>query len=207
PAIYGAIAEWVAEGGGLVGIGEPGAGGEGIYNFRLSPILGVDREGGSTIARAKRKYAIPAEGHFITADFDQGIPAFPRDTDGIYITDAATRVLADRKGSPQIAVHNYGKGGAVYLSGFDTSHSCHRLLHRAIFWAAGCQDSYSAWTCSRIETECAYFERLRTLVVINNSDLAVRTAVRGTMGDEWVFDLEPYGIAIREVSESVQAGK
>ena len=203
PAIYGAIAEWAAEGGGLIGIGEPSAGGGGIRNFRLSPILGVDREDGSTIARAKRRYAIPAEEHFITADFDQGDPVFRRDVEGIYITDSATRVLADRGNSPRIAIHAYGKGRAVYLSGFDSSRSCHRLLYRAVFWAAGRQDSYPTWACSRIETECAYFDKLRTLVVINNSDVAVRTQVRGTGGNEWVFDLEPYGIEIREVSDSI----
>lgn len=199
PAVYVALAGWVAEGGAIIGIGEPSAGGDGIHDFRLSPILGVDRERGSTIALAKRKYTLPADGHFITADFDLGAPVFLNETEGIFITDSATAVLADRGGNPLIATHSYGGGRAVYLSGFDTSASCRRLLYRAIFWAAGFQDSYPIWTCSRIETECAYFGKLGMLAVINNSGEALRTVVRGSDDRDWAFDLEPYGIEIRKL--------
>ena len=197
PRLVEVIGDWVAEGGGLIGAGEPSACAGGATWFRLASILGVDRETGSTICRSKRRYAEPSGRHFIAADFAaHDAPAFYRETGDIFAIDSRTEVLAEAAGSPRIAVHPYGAGRAVYLSGFGSDAACRRLLHRAVHWAAGEEASFSDWTCSNIETECAYFPASRSLVVINDGDSPALTTVTCAGGQRREIELAPYGIEI-----------
>jgi len=62
---------------------------------------------------------------------------FGRDVDGIYVFGPDTHVLAERNGSPRLATHSFGRGRAVYLSGFQFTGVNTRLLHRAL--SGGCQ--------------------------------------------------------------------
>jgi len=215
PRLVELVADWVASGGGLLGVGEPSACPGASAFFRLASVLGVDRETGSTICRSKRRYAKPSGGHFMATDFaaplagsasgaapataDRLAPAFYRETGDIFVLDASTEVLADESGSPRIAAHPYGSGRAVYLSGFGSGAACRRLLQRAIHWASRQEASFQAWTCSNIETECAYFAASKTLVVINDGDLPARTAVTGGSGERYDFELAPYGLEIRRL--------
>ncbi len=208
PVLVEKIADWVAAGGGLIGVGEPSAFAGGMNFFRLSSIFGVDRETGSTIARSKRLYAKPTGRHFLARDFARDpagespaglAPRFNRETGDIFVTDAATEVIADDTGSPRITAHPYRGGRAVYFSGFDTTAACHRLLSRAVHWAAGEEASYGLWTSSNIETECSYFPGSRTLAVVNNGENRETTTVQGENGEVFDFDIEARGLAIRKL--------
>ena len=199
PRIIETLGDWVASGGGLIGVGEPSACPGAAGFFRLAPVFGVDREIGATICRGKRTYARPTGNHFIAGDFSAAQPRFKGETGDIFVLDAATEVLADDELSPRIAVHPYGKGRSVYLSGFDTTAACRRLLHRAVHWAAAEEKSFATWTCSNIETECAYFPGSRVLAVVNNGSERERTDVAGASGEVHEFELEPFGIELRKL--------
>jgi len=201
PAVVERVSSWVAAGGGFIGVGEPTAATSGIGLFRLAQVLGVDRETGMSIARSQRAFRIPEKRHFILEDLPE-TPEWYRETDGIFRLDAATTVLAARGGNVRIAVHPFGRGRAVYLSGFHSTPPCFRLLHRAAFWAAGREEAFRPWTCSDIGTECAWFPESGRLVVINDGGEPRETDVFAADGGRIHVALPPYGIRFLEIAGS-----
>ena len=196
--IIEAITAWTAGGGGFIGIGEPSACQHSSQYFQLAHILGVDRETGLTCGKPKRNYKIAEQKHFILEDAD-GDTDFGDDVDNVYITDKGTQVLADNCHSPKIAVHSFGKGQSVYLSGFKFSPQNTRLLHRCLFWASGRRSDFGPWTTSNINTDCAYYPKAKKLVVINSSEVAQETKVFDAKGNSIDVSLEPYGIKVMEI--------
>lgn len=74
PAVSCAVKEFVAEGGGLIGVGEPTAcQHEGRY-FALAGVLGVDKEVGFSLSSDKYNWEIHS--HFITEDSGGGDPVW-----------------------------------------------------------------------------------------------------------------------------------
>jgi len=193
PQVVETITAWVAQGGGFIGIGEPSAARRRSRYLQMAHVLGVDRELGLTLAFDKYAYGEPNRKHFIVQDL-QGEPDFGRDVDRIYVLDGETEVLADEGQSPKIAVREFGKGRGVYFSGHIYSPENVRLLHRVIYWAAGREDDFRAWTCSNVHTECAYYPGSEKLVVINNTAEAQDTRVFDPQGDCIDVSLEPYGV-------------
>jgi len=193
--IIEAITAWVANGGGFIGVGEPSACRHSSQYFQLAHILGVDHETGRTCGKSKRKYTVADRKHFILEDAE-GELDFGDDIDNVYIVDKDIQVLADRGESPRIAVHSFGKGQSIYLSGFKFTPQNTRLLHRSIFWAAGSENKFQLWTCSNIYTDCAYYPKGKKLVVINRSEKAEKTKIFDANGKTIDVSLEPYGIKI-----------
>ena len=204
PEVEAILTQFVQKGGGVVGIGEPSAYPQPGQLFKLAQVFGLDRDSGERLANGKYKFDAPASGvaeHFITADLPAGAElAFGKDVDGIYVHGPETKVLAARDGSPRLATHEFGKGRAVYLSGFTFSHENTRLLHRALFWAAGQEPKWSVWNTTNIRTEATCFPKSRKLVVINNAGTDESTVV--TLGDGKTTKkvaLPAHGIAILDV--------
>jgi beta-D-galactosyl-(1->4)-L-rhamnose phosphorylase len=199
PRINEILTLWVQKGGGFIGVAEPSAVPEFGQFFKLSHVLGLDRDRGDRLANGKYKYSAPANGvasHFITADL-AGAPDFGKDVDGIYVLSPGTQVLADRENSPRIATNLFGKGRGVYFSGFKFTYENTRLLHRAIFWAAAQESKWSVWNTSNIRTECAYFAKKKKLVVINNAGEDQQTVVTLADGKSTKrISLEAHGIKI-----------
>jgi beta-D-galactosyl-(1->4)-L-rhamnose phosphorylase len=202
PRVEEILTRWVQKGGAFVGIAEPSAvPGLGQF-FKMSHVLGVDRDRGDRIANGKFKYTEPANhiaSHFITADV-AAAPDFGKDVDGIYVLGADTQVIADKDGSPTITAHAFGKGRGVYFSGFKFTYENTRLLHRALFWAAAGEAAWTAWSSANIRTECAYFPKKRKLVVINNAGEKQQTTI--TLGDgrtKKKISLDAHGIKILDL--------
>ncbi|MBN1313604.1 MAG: 1,3-beta-galactosyl-N-acetylhexosamine phosphorylase [Anaerolineae bacterium] len=192
------ITRWAAEGGGLIGVGEPSAYEHDNRYFQLAHLLGVDREIGNTLSKEKPIYQTQ-ESHFIVEDIEDNID-FGKDVDDVFVVSRDTQVLVDNDGSPTLAVHDFYQGRAIYLSGFKFSPQNTRLLHRAIYWAAGAEDDFGAWMCSSIHAECAYYPDSKQLVVINNSDIHQETSVYNSAKKRAInVGLEPYGIRILDM--------
>jgi len=183
PRVEAILTQWVQKGGGLVGIGEPSALARPGEFFRLSRVFGLDRDTGDRVANGKYKYpavAGPVASHFITADVSSPLD-LGKDVDGIYVFDGDTQVLAECDGSPRLVTHAFGKGRAVYLSGFKFTFENTRLLHRALFWAASRDAAWGAWQAANPRTEATCFPKAGKLVVINNAGAPQETVV--TLGD------------------------
>ncbi|MBN1783154.1 1,3-beta-galactosyl-N-acetylhexosamine phosphorylase [bacterium] len=193
-----AITGWVAQGGGFIGIGEPSAVRHSSQYFQLAHLLGVDREIGLTLSHVKLPVTVSST-HFILKDFD-GEPDFGKEIDNVYVLGSDTEVLTEKEGSPRITVNSFGKGKTIYMSGFKFSPENTRLLHRSLFTAAGKEPEYRAWTCSNIRTDCAFYPRIKKLVVISSSDTAETTDVFDAAGKSIRIHLEPHGIKIMDMS-------
>ena len=202
PKVQEILTRFVQQGGGLVGVAEPSALPRPGQRFALSHVLGLDRDCGERVANGKYKYAAPAAPvapHFVTADLSAA-PDFGKDVDGIYVFGAGTQVLADRDGSPRLALNAFGQGRSVYLSGFKFTPENTRLLHRALFWAAAQEPQWPVWNSSNIRTECAYFAKKGKLVVINNAGEPQDTVITLADGQTTrAVSLEAHGIAILDV--------
>ncbi len=190
-----ALSLWIADGGGFIGVGEPSACLHGSQYFRLSDVLGVDRQIAQNYGNPKRQYTKAESKHFILEDAEAEID-FGDDINNICIIDKSTQVLADKDDSPTIATHQFHKGQAVYLSGFKFSAENSRLLYRSLFWAAGKRDEFGPWTSSNVYTDCAWFPNSRKLVVINSSDFEQKTKVQDSEGDTISISIKPHGIEI-----------
>ena len=195
PKVVEAITAWVADGGAFLGVGEPSASAFSGQYFQLAHILGVDRDTSPTFGLCKRKYTKAPAGHFILQDA-AGDVDFGTDVYNIFVTDKTTQVLADRNGSPQIAVHNFGKGRTVYLSGFKFAPENTRLLHRSLFWAAARESNFQPWTTSNVNTDCAYYPASKKLVIVNSSPKQQTTEVFTPTGEPLKAQLKAYGLRI-----------
>ena len=202
PRVEEILTRFVQKGGGLVGVAEPSALSQPGQYFRLARVLGLDRDRGERVANGKFKYApgsVPATEHFITADVGSPLE-LGRETDGIYVLGPDTTVLADKNNSPRLAVHPFGRGRAVYLSGFKVSHENTRLLHRALAWSASQEETWGTWQSSNVKTEASYFRKAGKLVVINNAGTDETTVV--TLADgraQKKVKLPAHGIQILDV--------
>ena len=202
PQVVARLTRWVQQGGGFIGVAEPSAVRAPGRLFQLAPVLGLDRERGERLANGRYQYAAPGAPvapHFLTADLG-GPLDFGKDVSGLFVLSASTRVLAERDGSPRLAVNPFGRGRSVYLSGFKFTPENTRLLHRAIAWAASDEAGYAPWSCSNVRTECAWFPKQRKLVVINNAGTAQDTTV--TLGDgrgTQPVSLDAHGIRILDL--------
>jgi beta-D-galactosyl-(1->4)-L-rhamnose phosphorylase len=195
--IIEAITKWVADGGGFIGIGEPSAVKYSSQYFQLAHLLGVDREIGLTMCNVKLPVTASPK-HFILEDLEGDID-FGKDIDNIYVLSKDTKVLIEKDSSPQIALNSFGKGKTIYMSGFKFLPENSRLLHRSLFTVAGRESEYIAWTCSNVRTDCAYYPKIRKLVIISSSDCAETTKVFDDAGNTIEVSLKPHGIQIIDV--------
>lgn len=165
PAVSCAVKEFVAEGGGLIGVGEPTAcQNEGRY-FALSGVLGVDKEVGFSLS--SDKYNWETHSHFITEDSAEEI-RFGEGMKNIYALPG-TKILRSTGQDVQMAVHEFGKGRSVYISGIPYSFENSRMLYRAIFWAAGREQEMKRWYSDNFNVEVNYYPATGKYCVVNNT--------------------------------------
>ena len=116
--IVSAIRGFIWNGGGFIGVGEPsGHQYQGRY-LQLGSVLGVEKETGFTLNYDKYNWEEHRD-HFILADC-QGEVDFGEGKKSIYALEGA-QVLVQRDKEVQLAVNEFGKGRAVYLSGLPYS--------------------------------------------------------------------------------------
>ncbi len=166
PAILTALREFVDNGGGLIGVGEPTACQfEGRY-FQLSDVLGVDRELGFSLSTDKYN-ELNAE-HFILEDIEGEID-FGEGKSRIYAHGKNYQILNQDGKYSRLVVNEYGKGRGVYFAGLPYSPQNCRILLRAIYYAAGKESEMKRFYVTNVDTEVTVFEETGKIAVINNS--------------------------------------
>ena len=184
-----ALTRFVGEGGGLIGVNEPTAVTANGMFFQLSNVFGADRDLGTK--KCLRKYHFETEAEsFVTKD-TPAIGETMKTVDGVYLKQAGVHVLAEKDGVPVITVNEFGKGKAMYLASFRTSQEATRFLLRAILYVSGAEDRMEQYICDNLYTECAYYEAIDKLVVINNSG-ENQTAHIKTAKGKVAVDLKPF---------------
>lgn len=186
------ITEFVANGGGLLGVNEPSACDFSTQFFQLARILGVDKDLGTKKCLGKYQYTVKPD-NFITAEMKEvSLPV----CDGVFVLGGDVEVFSEVNGTPVITGHRFGRGRGVYLSGYRFSIENTRLLMRAVLYAAQKEKAMETYVCSNPMTECAYYPGNRKLVIINNTGDAQKTTVQTAEGETVTAALAPYDIEI-----------
>lgn len=162
PEVISEVTRFVAEGGSLIGIGEPSAA-EGLdTRFALAHILGVDQDDGSYACHAPWEFETEMKNPFFAAGESIG------KTDGIRLTDPETLVLNAVGDTPTLTVHSFGRGKAVYMGNFFYSPAGARMLLEMLIWLTGADGRVSGISnCPWVEA--AWFPSDRTLLVVCNN--------------------------------------
>ena len=183
--ISSALHQYVYEGGGIIGIGEPsGHQFQGRY-FQLANILGVEKETGFTLNYDKYNWDM-AESHFITDDCIEN-PDFGEGKKNIYALEG-TQILYQHEKEVQMAVNSFGTGRSVYISGLPYKFENTRILYRSILWAAGDEDSLYKWFTNNIYVEVHAYLNAGKYCIVNNTYNKQHTTIY--KGDSSSFELE-----------------
>lgn len=193
PAIVEAVSRFVAEGGGLIAVNEATARHNGDTYLTLSNILGVDLDKGDRMCSGKYQFTVEKE-HFITECAAQLPPK-----EGVFVSDAATKVLMANGSTPVLTASSFGKGRSVYFSSYRFSAENTRTLLNAILWVSGMEQEKQYCITDNAQTECAYFSQSGRLVVVNNSEQPQTASMRLPGGKVETVALKPLDIRILEV--------
>ena len=176
-ALLTKIRRYVANGGGFLGIGNPsGYFYQGKY-FQLADILGVEKELGFTYCKNK---FFPEENkkHWIISDIQMENVHFVPCHQMVYPTGAEVLCCVFNENDPtqntnqggnvRLAVHEYGKGRAVYLSGLFDSFDAFRLIYKTLLWASHKETDYRKALSSNPNVDCYYYENTGSYALLNN---------------------------------------
>lgn len=182
--ISGAVREFVYNGGGFIGVGEPsGHQFEGKY-IQLSRVLGIEKETGFTLGYDKYNWE-QNDNHFILQDCKNEVD-FGEGKKSIYALEG-TKILVQREKEVQMAVNEYGKGRAVYISGLPYSFENSRVLYRSILWSANDEQNLHKWYSSNYNVEVHAYVKNKKYCVVNNTYEPQKTTVY--VGDGTSFEL------------------
>lgn len=188
------IREFVYNGGGFIGVGEPTACKANGRYFQLADVLGVDEEIGFTLS--EDKYNIQKIEHELTEDmktFDYG-----EDKKNIYALPN-TKVLeikfSDRfkrsvnVGEVKMSVNEYGKGRSFYITGIPYNFENCRLLYKAMCYVAN--KDLNVCFSTNIYTDCHYYPHRGKYSIINNSNEEQQTMFYNVNGCAENIKLKP----------------
>lgn len=189
------IRQWVYNGGGFIGVGDPTAVHHGGRFFQLADILGVDKELGFTLSTDKY-FKTALDSHFITEDRNSDFD-FGESKHDIYALSAATEIIEYSNNEVHMAANAYGKGRGVYISGLPYSYENTRLLMRAMFYAASKEDRYHIWYADNLNCEVNAYPESGKYAILNNSNETQTTKFYDGEGNCETITLEPCEILWR----------
>ena len=197
------IREWVYNGGGFIGIGEPSAYEHGGRFVQLAQVLGVDKELGFSLSTDK--YFTKEKGkHFITEDVRKNSENgkdifFGESMKNIYALYENTEILEFSNGEIHLSSHDFGKGRGIYIAGLPYSDENTRLLWRALHYAAHKENEFNKWNCTNVHCEVHVYPEKNKIAYINNSTEEQVTEVYDERGASKTIKLNPGEIIWEEL--------
>jgi 1,3-beta-galactosyl-N-acetylhexosamine phosphorylase len=185
-AIVTAVKKFVYEGGGVIGVGEPSGHQANGRFFQLASVFGVEEERGFTLGYDK--YNWDSHDHFITEDC-KGEIDFGEGQKNIYALEG-TRILVEKEKEVQLAVNEFGKGRAVYISGLPYSFENSRMLYRSILWSAHEEGNLYRWFSSNFNAEVHAYPANGKFCVVNNTYEPQETIVYKGNGESFSLILK-----------------
>ena len=187
PVIASRIKEFVYNGGGFIGVGEPtGHQGQGRF-IQLANVLGVEKETGFTLGYDKYNWDNHFE-HFITEDCKGDID-FGEGKKSMYALEGTT-ILVQKEKEVQLAVNEFGKGRSVYISGLPFSFENSRLLYRAILWSCHSEGELLKWFSTNENVEVHAYPANSKYCVVNNTYEPQETTVYKGDGESFALKLD-----------------
>ncbi len=185
--IVSAIREFVYNGGGFIGVGEPSGHQYQGHYFQLANMLGVEKETGFTLNYDKYNWN-EKDSHFILEDARNGVD-FGEGKKSIYAY-ADTEILSVKDKEVQMAVNTFGNGRSVYISGLPYSFENSRVLYRAILWSASSENMLKEWFSDNYNVEVHAFLKNGKYCVVNNTYESQDTTVYTKDGNSFSLHLE-----------------
>ena len=193
--IVSAVNEFVYNGGGFIGIGEPtGHQWQGKY-IQLRSVLGVERENGFDLN--KDKYNWEEHSHFITEDC-KGEVDFGEGKKNMYALDG-TEIICQREKEVQMAVNEFGQGRGVYISGLPYCFENSRVLYRAILWASHDEENLHRWFSTNYNVEVHAYVKNGKYCIVNNTYEPQTTTVYKGDGTSFELSMEANEIIWKEI--------
>ena len=184
--IITAVKEFVYNGGGFIGVGEPAAHQWQGKFFQLDDVLGVEEERGFNLNTDKYNWEEHRD-HFILADAEGDVD-FGEGKKSIYALEGA-QVLVQKDKEVQMATNEYGAGRTVYISGLPYSFENSRVLYRSILWSAHDEESLHKWFSSNFNVEVHAYVKNGKYCVVNNTYEPQHTTVYTGEGASFELDL------------------
>ena len=184
PEVVSAIREFVYNGGGFIGVGEPSGHQHQGHFLQLASMLGVEKETGFTLNYDKYNWEEHPE-HFILKDTTKDVD-FGEGKKSIFAYEG-TEILVQRDREVQMAVNEFGKGRCVYISGLPYSFENSRILYRSVFWSSHSEDELNKWFSTNFNVEVHAYVKNGKYCVVNNTYEPQDTTVY--RGDGTSFDL------------------
>ena len=182
-----AVRRFVAEGGGFIGVGEPSGHQYQGHFLQLASLLGVEKETGFTLNYDKYNWEEHPE-HFILEDAIKPVD-FGEGKKSIYALEG-TEILVQREKEVQMAVHSFGEGRSVYISGLPYSFENSRILYRSILWSAHGEDELHRWFSTNFNVEVHAYVKNGKYCVVNNTYEPQTTRVYCGDGSSFALALE-----------------
>lgn len=190
-----AVKEFIHQGGGFIGVGEPTAfQWEGRY-FQLANVLGVERENGFNLNTDK--YNWEEHEHFIMEDCTKPID-FGEGKKSIFALPGTT-ILKQTDKEVQMAVNEFGQGRSVYISGLPYSFENSRLLYRAILWATNDESTLHKWFSTNFNVEVHAYAKNKKFCVVNNTYEPQETVIYKGDGTSFPLHMEANEIIWYEI--------
>ena len=195
PKIIEAIRGFVYNGGGIIGVGEPSGHQYQGHFFQLANVFGVEEETGFTLGYDK--YNWDEHEHFILEDSEE--VDFGEGKKNIYALEGATVLVQEGK-EVQMAVNEFGKGRAVYISGLPYSFENSRVLYRAVLWSTHSEDELNRWFSTNYNVDVHAYPKNNKYCVVNNTYEPQDTTVYRGDGSSFELALEPNQIIWYEIA-------
>ena len=195
PKIIEAIRGFVYNGGGIIGVGEPSGHQYQGHFFQLANVFGVEEETGFTLGYDK--YNWDEHEHFILEDSEE--VDFGEGKKNIYALPSAT-ILVQKEKEVQMAVNEFGKGRAVYISGLPYSFENSRVLYRAVLWSTHSEDELNRWFSTNYNVDVHAYPKNNKYCVVNNTDEPQQTTIYRGDGSSFELALEPNQIIWYEIA-------
>ena len=195
PKIIEAIRGFVYNGGGIIGVGEPSGHQYQGHFFQLANVFGVEEETGFTLGYDK--YNWDEHEHFILEDSEE--VDFGEGKKNIYALPSAT-ILVQKEKEVQMAVNEFGKGRAVYISGLPYSFENSRVLYRAVLWSTHSEDELNRWFSTNYNVDVHAYPKNNKYWVVNNTDEPQQTTIYRGDGSSFELALEPNQIIWYEIA-------
>lgn len=166
--VLAAVRQWIYDGGGFIGVGEPSAYPNQGRFFQLGEALGVDKETGFSLGYDKY-FTAQKDKHFITEDIVKPID-FGESMKNIYSLSEKTEILEYSNEEIHLAANKYGMGRCVYIAGLPYNEDNCRLLLRSMFYCANKEKELYRWFAANTSVEVHAFPGINKYAVVNNSD-------------------------------------
>lgn len=183
------IREWIYNGGGFVGIGEPTAVENGGHFFQLADAFGVDKELGFTL-HTDKYFHNEVDKHFIKEDKVEDFD-FGEGMKNIYATKASTKIIEYNNGEVNIASNEYGRGRCIYIAGLPYSEQNTRLLMRSLYYSAHKEEEFKKWYADNLYCEVHAYPSINKYAILNNTNKEQDTNVYDGNGNMVNITLKP----------------